>query len=196
MPASRYRDPPQPSTDIAQNAGITSVPYYPVQFSPTSAGGGGSTGTSPSAQRQPQTKQQQCLRGTRVGNGLISEGSKIGGDGAAISAAGGIIIAGGAVATATVVAAPEGVAAMAGGATVATIGGGVSMVGLGIQAVGAAYNFGVNGWSSFRSTAAQAGATVIDAVVGHFFPNLPDVLGPYNPIDATANAIAGPGTCP
>jgi hypothetical protein len=102
------------------------------------------------------------------------------------------------MASLTVVAAPEGAAVMAGGATVAAIGGGTSIVGLGMQVLGAGINFGVSGWSAFQSSAIQGAATVLDSVVDHFFPNLPDVLSAFgaNPIDAGADAIGhGLGSC-
>lgn len=108
-------------------------------------------------------------------------------------------MAGGAAATLTVVGAPEGVAAMAGGATVAAIGGGITGVGAGIELVGVALNAAHSGLSSVEGNAVQLGSVLVDAAVGHFLPNLPDVLGPFNPVDIAANQIsngvAGGGTC-
>ena len=75
-----YRDPPQPSTDIAQNAGITSVPYYPVQFSPASGGGGGGGNGAPNSQ-PPQTKPRSV--GCQVGQ--VAAGALSGAAGGAVT---------------------------------------------------------------------------------------------------------------
>ncbi len=108
-------------------------------------------------------------------------------------------MAGGAVATLTVVGAPEGAAAMAGGATVAAIGGAITSVGAGIELVGVALNAAHSGVGSVEGNAVQLGSVLVDAVVGRLLPNLPDVLGPFNPVDIAANRIsngvAGGGAC-
>jgi hypothetical protein len=148
----------------------------------------------------PQTNQtQQCHPGTPLGNRLISAGRDVAGYGEATSFAGGLIIAGGAAATLTVVGAPEGVAAMAGGGTVAAIGTGITFLGAGVEAMGVVLNAVHSGLSSVEGNAVQLGSVLVNAAVGHYAPNLPDVLGPFNPVDVAANRIsngvAGGGTC-
>lgn len=81
----------------------------------------------------------------------------------------------------------------------ASIGGLTSLTGLGMQAIGAAINVGRTGWNGLKNAAVQAAATALDAVVDHYFPNLPDVLSAFggNPIDKGADAIGKRfGSCP
>lgn len=110
------------------------------------------------------------------------------------------IIAVGAVGTATVAFAPEGVSAMGTGAMVAGAGGTITYIGLGMQAVGGVLNAARGNYGSLVSAGVQTAAAGIDALLGHFLPNLPDVLGPYNPVDVAAESasdrLGGGGTCP
>jgi RHS repeat-associated protein len=147
-----------------------------------------------------QSNPKQCHNGSSLGNALIRYGRDTATFGGATAAVGGGIIAVGAVGTATVVFAPEGVAAMGTGAVVADAGGTITYVGLGMQAVGGVLNAARGNYGSLVSAGVQTAAAGIDALVGHFFPNLPDVLGPYNPVDAAADSasdrLGGGETCP
>jgi RHS repeat-associated protein len=162
---------------------------------PSGGGWGGGSGA-----KSQQSNPTQCHHGTSLGNSLIQYGRDTATFGGATAAVGGGIIAVGAVGTATVAFAPEGVAAMGTGAMVAGAGGTITYIGLGMQAVGGVLNAARGNYGSLVSAGVQTAAAGIDALVGHFFPNLPDVLGPYNPVDVAAESagdrLGGGGTCP
>jgi RHS repeat-associated protein len=196
--------PAQPPTvpnlqQIGINASrlLPSLPTFSINFDLTPIGDG-STGEG--RQRGRQSNPKQCRQGTRLGNALIRYGRDTATVGGATAAVGGGIIAGGAVATATVAFAPEGIAAMGTGAVVADAGGTVTYIGLGMQAIGGALNASRGNLGSLVSAGIHTAAAGVDALVGHFFPKLPDVLGPYNPVDVAADRasdrLGGGETCP
>lgn len=148
---------------------------------------------------QSNPRQTQCHLGTSFGSGLIQYGRQVAEFGGATAATGGAIIAGGAVVTSTIVGAPEGAAVMAAGAAVADAGGTFAYVGVGMQAIGSVINAARGNYGSLIGSGLQVTASGINATVGHFFPNLPDVLGPFNPVDVAADdlgdRVGGGGAC-
>jgi RHS repeat-associated protein len=173
--------PDPPLQTIVVGVLITSIPQLPPQM----------------MERQGT---RQCNSGTTIGNALVFYGKQTAAVGSVATAFGTAVIAGGAVVTSTVVGAPEGAAVMATGSGIAGAGMAYSFAGLGMEALGGVINAVRGKWGSLESTAMQGAAAAIDWGIGKGLPQLPDLMGPSNPVDAAADSISerldGGGTCP